>query len=83
MAHYLDQRNDADAFRPGFSAIQVPTAMDEGYSEETRSQADNDSAMGIEQEMSMPIMVDGLRDGFLNFSEAEKSGKCALWRWED
>ncbi|MCJ1476573.1 hypothetical protein MMC13_005239 [Lambiella insularis] len=60
------------------SSRHIPFKLDEGYSEETRSQYDGDSSMGVEPAsgnclgMSVPSLV-GLPDATMALSEAERS----------
>ena len=58
------------------SVIDAPFKVDEGYSEETRSQEDGDSAMGMEMSANnLNVLSVGLPDVILTLSEAERSGK--------
>ena len=63
------------------SSRHAPFKLDEGYSEETRSQYDSDSTMGIElgnvnlMDVSMPPMS-GLPEAMMALTEAERTGKA-------
>ena len=65
------------------SAMEAPFKLDEGYSEETRSQEEDDSplrmdtAAGEVLSLAVPPMT-ALSDGVLALSEAERSGKKLL-----
>ena len=84
-----------DGFSAGFEAAQIckppcpassveaPFKLDEGYSEETRSQYDGDSSMGIEPRgggvPSTPLAsLTVSPDVVMSMSEAERSGKYYL-----
>ena len=61
------------------SALDAPFKLDEGYSEETRSQYDGDSSMGLEPRSGnvMPLSLSSLTvlpDVVMSLSEAERSG---------
>lgn len=60
------------------SIVDPSFKVDEGYSEETRSQDDVDSAMRLDTGISAP-MVAGLPEGIMALSEAERSGTSRLY----
>ena len=65
------------------SSGQPPFKLDEGYSEETRSQDDGDSTLGTELGNGDPIATSlsplvGLSDAVMALTEAERSGKRIL-----
>lgn len=83
--------NDMDGFPASFegaqictppcpaSSMEAPFKLDEGYSEETRSQYDDDSSMGIEPRGGGPLGVPLASltvspDVVMSMSEAERSG---------
>lgn len=59
------------------SIVESSFKVDEGYSEETRSQNDADSAMRLDIAIPAP-MVAGLPEGIMALSEAERSGTSRL-----
>ena len=61
------------------ATTNAPFKIDEGYSEDTRSQDDEDSALGIEPRLGEPMTMAppsnaGLPENVLTLSEAERSG---------
>jgi len=65
------------------SSVEAPFKLDEGYSEETRSQCDGDSSMGLEPRgggaLGMPLAsLTVSPDVVMSMSEAERSGKYYL-----
>ena len=85
MEDYSQSLVDARICQPPcpVSSRQTPFRLDEGYSEETRSQDDDDSTMGTEPGGSGPIATSlsplaGLPDAVMALTEAERSGKTTL-----
>lgn len=84
MDEYSQVLVDAQLCRPPcpVSSRHMPFKLDEGYSEETRSQYDGDSSMGVEPasgnslEMPLPSLV-GLPDAIMALGEAERSGNTS------
>ena len=65
------------------SSVEAPFKLDEGYSEETRSQYDGDSSMGIEPRGggSLGVPLASLTvspDVVMSMSEAERSGNTTI-----
>ncbi|MCJ1391489.1 hypothetical protein MMC18_004353 [Xylographa bjoerkii] len=80
MEDYSQDLVDARICQPPCpaSSRQTPFKLDEGYSEETRSQDDGDSTMGAEPRSSNPIVTSlsplvGLPDAVMALTEAERS----------
>ncbi|MCJ1402247.1 hypothetical protein MMC11_005467 [Xylographa trunciseda] len=80
MEDYSQSLVDAQICQPPCpaSSRQTPFKLDEGYSEETRSQDDGDSTMGAEPRSSDPIAASlsplvGLPDAVMALTEAERS----------
>lgn len=76
MADYkMSPLNQAQPYQKTYasSIIDPSFKVDEGYSEETRSQDDVDSAMRLDIAIPAPMVV-GLPEGIMALSEAERSG---------
>ena len=63
------------------TTMEMPFKVDEGYSEDTRSQDEGDTPMGIEprvEEMMGMVMppLAGLSDAVMTLNEAERSGEA-------
>jgi hypothetical protein len=84
MDHFAGPLGAARIFKAPFaSAVEAISTLDEGYSEDTRSLADNDSTMGMDQDSannipSYPVGSPG--DDFLSLSEAQKCGTWPILR---
>lgn len=80
MADYkMSPLNQAQMYQKTYaSSIDDPSfKVDEGYSEETRSQNDVDSAMRLDIAISAPTVA-GLPERIMALSEAERSGMSRL-----
>lgn len=71
--------NQAQMYQKSYASSIVDPSfrVDEGYSEETRSQDDVDSTMRLDIAISAS-MVAGLPEGIMTLSEAERSGMSRL-----
>ncbi len=85
MADYSTLLDQARLYQAGFAAVKMDSSfkVDEGYSEETRSQDDLDSPMRVEsildETVTVPMSVPpALPPAILALSEAERSGKLDI-----
>lgn len=75
----MSPSNQAQMYQKPYASSIVESSfkVDEGYSEETRSQDDVDSAMKLDIAITAPMMA-GLPEGIMALSEAERSGTSRL-----
>lgn len=71
--------NQVQMYQKSFASLIVDPSfqVNEDYSEQTRSQADVNTAMRLGSSISTP-MVAGVPEGILALSEAERSGMSHL-----
>ncbi len=85
MGDYSMLLNQVRLYQPGFATSKMDSSfkLDEGYSEETRSQDDSDSPMRFEsvsdETVSVPLNAPpALPPAILALSEAERSGMLSV-----